>query len=56
MTIANQIRGTWVCFFCNRKYPNTLLYCPKCNIARKHSRNLQASGDSSSKRKGKDHG
>ena len=31
---------TWSCFLCNTEYPNTLLYCPKCKIARLHSNNL----------------
>ena len=31
----------WECYKCGKVYPNTLLYCPKCNIARKHSYTLK---------------
>jgi len=33
--------GVWICWFCKRTYPNTMIYCPKCNIARKHSINVE---------------
>jgi len=33
----------WECFLCHECYPNTLLFCPNCNIARKHSHNLWVS-------------
>lgn len=36
---------TWICFFCGKKYPNTLLYCPKCNKARKHSYNCKKTAE-----------
>lgn len=32
--------GQWTCHKCGCLYPNTMLYCPKCNIARKHSKNM----------------
>lgn len=34
---------TWACFYCGSLYPNTLLFCPKCSIAKKHSNNLYES-------------
>lgn len=40
---SNEIKypiRKWKCFKCHSLYPNTLLYCPKCDIARKHSNRL----------------
>ena len=34
---------TWECVLCRTEYPNTLLYCPKCEVARKHSENVRES-------------
>ena len=33
--------GRWECHFCHKVYPNTMLWCPQCNIARQHSRNVE---------------
>lgn len=33
--------GRWECHFCHRVYPNTLLYCSACNIARQHTINVE---------------
>ena len=30
----------WKCFLCGHTYPNTLRYCPSCEIAKIHSDNL----------------
>ena len=38
---GNRPPRTWKCFKCHTEYPNTLLYCPDCNIARKHSFTLE---------------
>lgn len=35
--------SNWQCFQCEKIYPNTLRYCPSCNIAKKHSDNLKTS-------------
>lgn len=35
-----QKKHAWKCFLCHTEYPNTLRYCPSCNIAKKHSDNL----------------
>jgi hypothetical protein len=40
--LKDRRRGYWNCFLCETEYPNTLLYCQKCNIARKHSFTLEA--------------
>jgi len=42
-TKAYKHEKTWSCFYCFAQYPNTLLFCPKCNIAKKHSDNLHLS-------------
>lgn len=43
MMFRTEIRNgeySWICFKCHQEYPNTLLFCPHCHIARKHSHNL----------------
>jgi hypothetical protein len=35
-----RVTGEWECFTCEEKHSNTLLYCPSCNISKKHSNNL----------------
>ena len=40
--MTNRPTRTWHCYKCNTEYKNTLLYCPICNIARKHSFTLEA--------------
>lgn len=52
MSTNNRPR-TWVCFLCGSKYPNTLLYCPKCDIARKHSFTLESKQKQKLERKSK---
>ena len=39
--INTEIENIWECFLCERKHPNTLRYCPFCNIAKIHSDNLR---------------
>ena len=49
----NEIRQerTWTCFLCQSEHPNTLCYCPKCNIAKLHSNNLFKSAELKKKKK-----
>lgn len=42
---------TWTCFLCEKEYPNTLRYCPHCDIAKKHSDNLRKSAKKKRKKK-----
>jgi len=42
---------SWICFFCKTKHPNTLCWCPECNIARKHSNNLYITLEKKNKKK-----
>ena len=42
---------TWTCFLCQTEYKNTLLYCPKCEIARLHSNNLFDTANGKNKKK-----
>lgn len=42
--------SNWQCFQCEKLYPNTLRYCPTCNIAKKHSDNLRITFDNKKKR------
>lgn len=40
MTNELKQENTWICFLCQTEYGNRLRYCPKCNIACQHSKNL----------------
>ena len=35
------IKNNWECFKCELVHPNTLRYCPCCDIAKVHSDNLR---------------
>jgi len=35
------IKNNWKCFKCELEHPNTLRYCPICDIAKVHSDNLR---------------
>ena len=37
MTTNSKI---WICSKCHRTYPQSLMYCPKCNISKKHATRL----------------
>jgi len=52
MFINNIKKKTeWECFKCKSKHPNTLRYCPHCNIAKIHSDNLQNKNKNENNRK-----
>ena len=40
----------WVCFKCEETHPNTLRYCPICNIAKTHSDNLRETSNKKTKK------
>lgn len=42
---------SWECHFCHKIYPNTLCFCPQCNIARQHSKNVRDSDEKAKRRK-----
>lgn len=50
-TPQHFIENVWECFLCERKHPNTLRYCPYCNIAKTHSDNLRKTAEKKLRKK-----
>lgn len=36
----NNSNRVWICSNCKRVYPQSLIYCPKCNLSKKHATRL----------------